>query len=432
MFGFGLLTTACLMLNSGGALGVEPGPALPIVGGNEAGPCEFPFTVSILEDDATPVMCTGTLVNPNVVTLAAHCINPKRPVIGVGFGEEGQGETGPQRVVGVEDCVGHPDYFVTGFPDVAYCTLEEAVEDVAIMPILAGCEADLLEPGVEVTIVGFGASYGNFDTGELETQGVGLKRYTTQTIDVVDVIDEEVDLLGPMGSQSACFGDSGGPALIELPDGTWRVLGAASRLYDPGGFPPPDQPGNICGVGVTYGLLTPVLPWLEAETGYDLTPCHDDAGLWDPGAGCGDFPIEPQLGAGTWDNGCVGGAVGGGAPVCEPAAGTSSSGGESSTGDASSTGRSGDDSSTGRPGTTTGFGVGTGGSTDDAPSGTSTGMPVGDSDSGRPPEPPTTEASSDSSGSADEDAAGCGCVQGQGRPSVLWLGVGLLGLRRRR
>lgn len=435
MFGFGAFAAVCLMLQPG-ALGSEPPPALPIVGGSEAGACEFPFAVAILEDDETPVMCTGTLVNPSVVTLAAHCVNPDRPIVGVGFGEEGQGKTGPQRVVGVEDCVGHPQYFEMGFPDIAYCTLEQPVEDVAIMPILAGCELDLLEVGAEVTIVGFGATFGEYVAGELETEGVGLKRYTTQSIDAVDPGLDEVDMLGTTGSQSACFGDSGGPALVELPDGTWRVFGAASRLYDPGGFPPPEEPGNFCGVGVTYGLLSTQLDWLETETGYDLTPCHDEDGDWEPGVGCGDFPMDPELGAGTWKNGCVGGAVGGGEPVCEPAVGTSSTGDGSDTGDDSSTGMPEGSTSTGAPSesTTTGFGAGTGGSTGDTPEGTTTGKPSGSSGT-TPPAPMTAGGGDSSSGdveAAEDDAAGCGCSHGGGPASALWLGLGLLGFRRRR
>jgi len=423
------------MLQPGG-LGVEPPPVLPIVGGDEAGSCEFPFAVAILEDDETPVMCTGTLVNPSVVTLAAHCVNPDRPIVAVGFGEEGQGETGPQRVVPVEDCAGHPQYFEQGFPDIAYCTLSEPVQDVAIMPVLAGCELDLLELGAEVTIVGFGATYGTYVDGELETEGVGLKRHTTQTIDGIDPDVDEVYMVGVDGSQSACFGDSGGPSLLELPDGTWRVFGAASRLYDPGGFPPPQQPNNFCGVGVIYGLLTTQMQWLETETGYDLTPCHDAAGEWSPGAGCGDFTMDPGLGAGTWNNGCVGGAVGGGEALCEPALGTSSTGNDSTGGDDSTSGGSGLGTCTGEAGDSTGFGAGTGFGTGDGPQSTTTGRPSADS-GGVTADPSATASAGDSSSGtgesgADDDTAGCGCTQGPGPAGVLWLGLGLLGLRRRR
>ena len=286
-----------------------------IVNGTAAGACEFPSAVAIIEEDETPVMCSGTLVHPNVVTLAAHCIIPERPIVAVGFGEDG---LAPARTIPVDECVPHPNYAGSGFPDIAYCTLTQAVDDVPIVPILAGCEADVLEVGLEVTIVGYGSTYGTVNgMGEVEATGVGPKRWTTQTIDLVEPDYDEVAMVGEDGSDSACFGDSGGPALVELEDGTWRVFGAASRLYDPGGFPPPQEEGNYCGIGVIYGWLSHRLEWFEDETGYDLTPCHEADGSWDPGAGCGDFPTEPHAGHGSWGDGCVGGIVGGGDPLCD-------------------------------------------------------------------------------------------------------------------
>ena len=434
MFGFGALAVALLSFQPSDLSGSTP-EVLPIVGGDEATSCQFPSVVSILEDDETPSMCSGTLVHPNVVTLAAHCVNPERPIIGVGFGEEGQGDTGPVRTIGVEDCVGHPQYFSSGYPDIAYCTLAEPVTDVPRVPILAGCELDVLEPGLEVTIVGYGASYGNVDSGEVEAEGVGPKRYTTQTIDEVEADRDEVHMVGPNGSQSACFGDSGGPSFVEMSDGTWRVFGAASRLYDPGGFPPPKLPGNFCGVGVTYGLLTTQLEWLETQTGYDLTPCHDESGEWDPSESCGDFPLSPNVGVGTWEAGCAGGGLGGGEPLCEPAMGGSTGGDDTTTGDpdGTSTGAVGDGSSTG------GLSGGTGGSTagesgpiSDESSTTDAGGGV--TVTATSPEPETTNDGSSSGGASsdDGDADGCGCRSGSPRGAVLFLGLGLLGLRRRR
>ena len=424
MFGHGAFAAACLVLLPE-AIGTEPPPVQPIVGGQEAQLCEFPSALAILEGDETPVMCSGTLVHPNVVTLAAHCINPERPIVGVGFGEQGQGEVGPARVVGVEECVGHPQYFQIEYPDVAYCILSEPVLDVPRVPILAGCELDVLEPDLEVTIVGYGASFGTVVSGEIEAEGVGPKRYTTQSIDVVEADRDEVHMVGPSGSQSACFGDSGGPAMVQMADGTWRVFGAASRLYDPGGFPPPELPDNFCGVGVTYGLLTTQLPWLEAETGYDLTPCHDESGLWAPSKDCGAFPTAPSVGTGTWDDGCVGGAVGGGEALCEPAMGSSTGGDDTGTGDPPDSFSTGDDS-------TGGVDAGTAGATTDAPDSTSSSGTSGAAETGLPsPQTGGDDSSSGADGAQDDDG-GCGCRGGDPAGAGLWLGLfGLLGLRRR-
>lgn len=290
-----------------------------IVGGLHATPCQWPSAVAILEDDATPVMCTGSLIHPGVVMTAAHCISPERPVVAVGFGEHGQSTGVPARTVEVIECVGNPEYYAGPGADVGYCLLADPVFDVPIVPLMSGCEVDALVEGTEVVIVGFGATYGELidkATGEVATEGIGPKRWTTQRVDFIDESREEINLSGPNGSQSACFGDSGGPGLVRLADGSWRVFGTGGHLYDPGGLPPPLEKGNLCGTGAAYGFAPFVLDWLEAETGIDLTPCWDD-GVWAPNPECSTSPLAPDEGFGFWATGCSGGPVGGGEPVCE-------------------------------------------------------------------------------------------------------------------
>jgi MYXO-CTERM domain-containing protein len=395
-------------------------PPLPIVGGTDATSCEWPAVVAMLEADETPVMCSGSLIHPEVVMTAAHCVIPERPIVGIGFGEAGQVYGTPARVIAPSECVAHPDYEDYGTPDVAYCRLAEAVEDVPIVPLLAGCETEVLQPGVEVTIVGFGATYGTYVDETVSAMGVGAKRYTTQTIDWVDDDFGEVNLVGPNGSQSACFGDSGGPSLVELSDGTWRVFGTGSHLYDPGGLPPPVEAGNVCGPGVAYGHAVHALDWLESETGVDLTPCWNGDDFV-ASADCGGFPLAPGTASGTWDDGCVGGAAGGGAQTCEPSMGDT--GGESS----SSSGGDGSSSSSG-DGTT-------GVIADDSSSGGSTSSSTTTSADATGPVTTVsadgTGGSSESGSGEDDDAQGCGCAVGSSPSGAALLLLGLFARRRR-
>ena len=292
-----------------------PDPAT-IVNGTPAQSCEWPSVVSMLEDDATPSMCSGTLVHTNVVMTAAHCIVDDRPIVAVGFGEHSEQSGVPEREVAVVDCVQHPNYSLEAWPDIGYCTLAAPVTDIQIVPVMAGCETEALQIGTQVQIIGYGSTYGEVIDGETQAQGVGTKRYTTQYVDDLSFEEAYTALAWNTGSQSACFGDSGGPAMAQLADGTWRVFGIGAHLYDPGDLPPPEEPGNVCGPGAVYTWATAEVGWLEQSSGFDVTPCWN-GDVWEPGPGCGLVPQMPDVGEGSWLGGCQGMLSGFDQPSCD-------------------------------------------------------------------------------------------------------------------
>src|SRR6266849_9308428 len=119
---------------------------LPIFGGRNAETCQWPTTV--LLDRAG---CTGTLVHPLIVSTAAHCGTSETSIW---FGET---RSSPARKVAVESC----RRFQSNGPtptDYAFCKLQTPVLDVPIVPILMGCETDILKAGQKVVVAGFGAN----------------------------------------------------------------------------------------------------------------------------------------------------------------------------------------------------------------------------------------------------------------------------------
>jgi MYXO-CTERM domain-containing protein len=256
-----------------------------IYGGTEVAPCGWPTTVFLGG-------CTGTLVHPEVVIYAAHCGNVGQ----VRFGENGQ--SGPGRSVATKYCETNPSYGGGGSgQDHAFCVLNEPQTDVPIVPILMGCETQILQPSKEVAIVG----YGNADNGPF-----GIKREVYTTINSVG----NEAFIGGNGKDS-CQGDSGGPVYVKLTadegaDETWRVFGITSY-------------GGACGTGGYYSMMHIGMEWIEGQLeseGIDITPCHDSDGTWNPTIDCFGFPQDPAPGYGGWSDGCDPGPLGAWSTVC--------------------------------------------------------------------------------------------------------------------
>jgi MYXO-CTERM domain-containing protein len=246
----------------------------PIVGGQETPVCAWPTTVSFSKGNAG---CTATLIHPKMISIAAHCIE------GGGSAEIDFGDTTNQsrRNVAITRCMAR----TAGLrEDFAFCTLAQEVNDVPIIPVLFGCETSILKPGQEVALVGYG-----FIGANTPSPG-GHKRWVKTTVRRVRATQIDIG----DATHGNCFGDSGGPAFVQLPDGTWRVFGATSTTASP-----------PCASYGTWALIHPFVAWVEEQSGLDITPCYDAAtGAYNPGPGCTGVPLNPEIQLGTWANMC--------------------------------------------------------------------------------------------------------------------------------
>lgn len=267
----------------------------PIVGGSETATCAWPSVVHVTSNLGN---CTGTLVHPRVVLTAGHCIgNPAQTVISVGEVDIAS------RRLPVQDCKADPGW--TGRTgqgtDFGYCLLSDPVTDIPVTPVMFGCEGEgAIVVGADLIHVGYGRT---------ETDSRGRKKELRTTISSVSGDREFIST--PTTGESVCSGDSGGPAFMQVSDGSWRLAGVIS-------WASPNS--NGCGGISGSGIAARFVDYVETQSGVDITPCFEANGAWAPTFECGGFPLDPGAGGGNWGDGCEMGPLVDFSSMCGPSA----------------------------------------------------------------------------------------------------------------
>ncbi|MEL6181302.1 MAG: serine protease [Myxococcota bacterium] len=160
--------------------------------------------------------CTGTLVNTTFVVTAAHCVEGSSANdMSVFFGSN---VSGGGDVIEVIRAVPHPNYNnATLAADIAVLELANPAPG-RITPIpYSTTPLTNADVGRQATFVGFGLSNVNQDNS------AGIKR--SVQIPITQINAQEIIYAAP--GRQTCFGDSGGPALLNV-GGLERLVGVTS------------------------------------------------------------------------------------------------------------------------------------------------------------------------------------------------------------
>ena len=244
---------------TGGEIGIdleeETGTA-EIVGGTLAAAGKWPDTVAVIGPNGA---CTGTLIAPDVVLTAGHCIGGMTRVIANTIDYNAAG--GSQATIKTQTA--YPNWENTF--DIGVLVLNTPITGVTPRMVGTECTFSSFMTKPTVQLVGFGAT-------DNAATAPNTKLYEV-TVPVIDPVcntpgagckpgaivgGKPGEFIAGGNNKDSCNGDSGGPVYLTTPRGP-VVIGAVSRALDSATTP--------CGGGGIYVRTDRVVQWLETTSG---------------------------------------------------------------------------------------------------------------------------------------------------------------------
>src|SRR5690606_33046047 len=199
-----------------------------ILGGTQTGSGQFPTVVAIVIDQGARGLCTGTLVAPDIVLTAAHCVHPA--VLGypsqaavtaatlVVFDSTDLRQNG--NAVAAAETIPVGSFNQPGDPDVGIIRLSRSITDREPSPI--NLDPAAAPVGISVTMVG----YGQDENGGFG-RGLYLENKTSFSCTNVGSSDQTFLCFDQRNGTGKCSGDSGGPSFAMI-GGKQTVVGITS------------------------------------------------------------------------------------------------------------------------------------------------------------------------------------------------------------
>ncbi|HEX5499068.1 MAG TPA: serine protease, partial [Thermomicrobiales bacterium] len=280
------------------ALGLAPaagfarhrGVGPQIVGGKPVPQGTYPVMAHVEVDaDDFVVFCGGSLIAPQLVLTAAHCVEDPdtgarfRPdQFSVVIGVADLGRASPANEFGVRAVAQDPAWDrATLQNDAAALTLDANVPASIARPVpfVAGGDGQLDRVGQPAVVAGWGVTREGAQTTPNKLLGAQLAlvsaagcKATYDGLNFEDLVNPTIELCADAPGRSSCQGDSGGPLLAPQgvaaaptrakADGDQHGSGSARRRHHPR-HPRHPLPTQVTQIGITsfgYGCARPGIP----------------------------------------------------------------------------------------------------------------------------------------------------------------------------
>ena len=274
------------------------------------------------------LVCSSTLIAPDVVMLAAHCVDPDSFTYGYGslanidirwsrqsdltMHDGSRIADWPADAITAWDWVHHPEWDLWGLDmgigdskDIALLFLDEPVLDTPFAYLPTAEEAVQVVLNAPVSVAGWGQQTSDYQP---PAGTYGLKQMGESHISELGDAEFQVGL--NIDDVRKCHGDSGGPSFLTIETETIdpiRVVGVTSHAYD----------NSDC--RQTGGVDTRVdayLEWIDSEL---RSRCEDGTRAWCEEEGIPVAPLPEPIDTG--DTGDTGEGDGGGGGGCGCTAG---------------------------------------------------------------------------------------------------------------